>query len=350
MTVIKSDRGWTADETGTSNSVPVGNALASLGETMTRLQSGQAELIGRVDALSKTAKAADASQIGWRDAALGLQSKASATTDGSAIPAFLPDYNARLAHHLQEALIRAQVDCVAMEYRSREWERRCSVADEERDLAASRQQEMVAELTLAQSRLQEALASRSEPGNAPHFAVVPANDGGEPANQREVLGCAATAAGATIDLAFREAELNALRRLPLVRAAEAIARWRRAFGAMFARDPNPLFDRAYYLRHNRDVAVSGIDLFRHYLRYGVAERRQPNAMFDPVWYLERYPDVKEAGLDPLDHFWKFGGSEDRDPHPLFSTRWYLDQFPEVRQSGVNPLAHYLSMAGAAEST
>jgi hypothetical protein len=66
-----------------------------------------------------------------------------------------------------------------------------------------------------------------------------------------------------------------------------------------------------------------------------------SSLFDAAWYLTRNPDVAADGMDPVRHYLLFGGFEGRDPGPDFSTSWYLEQYPDVKQSGMNPLLHYL---------
>lgn len=72
------------------------------------------------------------------------------------------------------------------------------------------------------------------------------------------------------------------------------------------------FDAEYYLSHNKDVAESGMNPLRHFLRYGVNEGRNPSDQFDVTYYLRRYPDVKESGMNPLYHYIKFGKAEGRE--------------------------------------
>lgn len=62
-------------------------------------------------------------------------------------------------------------------------------------------------------------------------------------------------------------------------------------------------------------------------------------MFNEAWYLEKNPDVAAAKLDPVRHYLRFGAAEGRNPHPLFDTRAYLERNPDVAESGVNPLVH-----------
>lgn len=99
-----------------------------------------------------------------------------------------------------------------------------------------------------------------------------------------------------------------------------------------------LFDERYYLRRNPDVQGSGLGPLLHYFAFGAAENRQPNSLFDGAYYRENNP---LAGLNPLVHYLKQGANEGRNPHPQFDTSFYLEQYPEVRAAGWNPLAHFL---------
>ena len=74
-----------------------------------------------------------------------------------------------------------------------------------------------------------------------------------------------------------------------------------------------LFDRAWYLRQNPDVAEDKTDPVRHYLLSGAQEGRDPCRTFSTSGYLEIYPDVRAAGLNPLLHYLKFGRAEGRVP-------------------------------------
>jgi len=55
-----------------------------------------------------------------------------------------------------------------------------------------------------------------------------------------------------------------------------------------------LFDSAWYLRRNPDVAEQGLDPLRHYVEHGIAERRDPNPFFDTNWYLAQTLDLQIA--------------------------------------------------------
>jgi len=61
-----------------------------------------------------------------------------------------------------------------------------------------------------------------------------------------------------------------------------------------------LLDAEFYLRTNPDVVAARMDPFKHYVKYGAAERRQPHPLFDCDAYLRAHPD---AG-NPLVHYSK----------------------------------------------
>ena len=105
--------------------------------------------------------------------------------------------------------------------------------------------------------------------------------------------------------------------------------------------PDPLFDVAYYLAHNPDVAAAGVDPYQHYLTTGWKEGRNPDALFDDRYYLTQNPDVAAAGINPLTHFEQSGWREGRQPSLLFDDAKYLAANPDVRAAGIDPLLHYI---------
>jgi hypothetical protein len=72
-----------------------------------------------------------------------------------------------------------------------------------------------------------------------------------------------------------------------------------------------LFDEAWYLAENEDVAKEGVDPVEHFINHGATEGRNPSPMFDLRQYLEINTDVAAAGMNPLIHFAKFGRAEGR---------------------------------------
>jgi GT2 family glycosyltransferase/glycosyltransferase involved in cell wall biosynthesis len=114
----------------------------------------------------------------------------------------------------------------------------------------------------------------------------------------------------------------------------------RVRGQVDRRRRNPLFDADWYVRSNPDVAVSNMDPYRHYRRFGATEGRDPSPFLDRDWYLLTNPDVAASGMDPIDHYYYVGARDGRDPCLSFHTTCYLTMHPDVRLSGMNPLLHY----------
>lgn len=72
-----------------------------------------------------------------------------------------------------------------------------------------------------------------------------------------------------------------------------------------------------------------------------------SGLFDGAWYLSNNPDVAQAKVDPLLHYLRAGGFEGRDPSPKFCSAFYLNTYTDVKSTQINPLVHYL-MYGKAE--
>ncbi len=72
------------------------------------------------------------------------------------------------------------------------------------------------------------------------------------------------------------------------------------------------------------------------------ERIMRDLFFSNNWYLNRYPDVAMSGIEPIKHYIKYGASEGRDPTSFFSTLQYLLENPDVAASKINPLVHFIT--------
>jgi glycosyltransferase involved in cell wall biosynthesis len=64
-------------------------------------------------------------------------------------------------------------------------------------------------------------------------------------------------------------------------------------------------------------------------------------IFDSDWYLKQYPDIAITGINPIKHFVRRGVFEGRNPSPKFHTNAYLEHYDDVAQVGINPLVHYI---------
>jgi hypothetical protein len=89
-------------------------------------------------------------------------------------------------------------------------------------------------------------------------------------------------------------------------------RLRRAIGIV---RKSPLFDAAWYLAHNNDLASGDIDPAEHYVRHGWREGRRPGPNFDGASYLRANPDVAATHKNPLLHYIEHGMAEGRPLAP-----------------------------------
>lgn len=134
-----------------------------------------------------------------------------------------------------------------------------------------------------------------------------------------------------------------------------------------------MFDKSWYVRHNPDVASSGMDPIQHYVRHGAAEGRDPAENFSTAYYLRSNPDVAASGVNPFRHYIEHGSREGRAARPgiresragstkpksgkrdegtwkrdldiiakssMFDAKFYLKNNPDVAASELEPLAHF----------
>ena len=83
----------------------------------------------------------------------------------------------------------------------------------------------------------------------------------------------------------------------------------------------------------------------HYAAFGARKGRNPNALFDTAWYLLWSPQVAARGINPAVHFHCEGWQANLDPSPRFSTKGYLKAYPALTGGMVNPLSHFLERGG-----
>lgn len=70
----------------------------------------------------------------------------------------------------------------------------------------------------------------------------------------------------------------------------------------------------------------------------VKEWLRNSGLFDAAWYLQRNPDVAASSFDPLDHWCDFGHKEGRDPNAGFQVNEYRRRHPDCFIDR-NPLFH-----------
>ncbi|RXT04509.1 glycosyltransferase [Ammoniphilus sp. CFH 90114] len=135
-------------------------------------------------------------------------------------------------------------------------------------------------------------------------------------------------------------------------------------GVYEGKKPSRSFDTVFYIENNHDVAHSGVNPLFHYIKHGAIEGRQPlpklkdlaldsipikmqiktiknSGLFDEAYYLENNLDVANAKMDPVEHYCYFGWRESRNPSDIFNTKFYLSNNEDVLEAGINPLYHYI---------
>ena len=125
------------------------------------------------------------------------------------------------------------------------------------------------------------------------------------------------------------------------------------------RDPGPNFSSKWYLENYPEARLSGMNPLLHYLRNGMgmghlplpphAPTAEPTHepadnlidpgldLFDPAWYLIVNPDVALAGIDPYQHYLNWGKSEGRLAHSLPIKPYRLASIEHVMQEQLDLL-------------
>lgn len=129
------------------------------------------------------------------------------------------------------------------------------------------------------------------------------------------------------------------------------------WGWLEARDPHPDFSTQAWIARNPEIHASRRNPYLHYLtrpesppplRMSEADVAKTIAdEFDVEWYLERNVDVAKSGTDPIRHYIRYGAKEGRNPNAEFSSAYYLAANPDVAEAGLNPFWHFI-VAGRRE--
>lgn len=110
------------------------------------------------------------------------------------------------------------------------------------------------------------------------------------------------------------------------------------------RDPNPLFDGAWY-RRTYEVPHE-IPPILHYLTVGAGLGFAPGPFFD-VDHYRRRANVKAWNQSDLEHYLTQGWKQPTDPHPIFSCAWYLVRSRLAFGPEWSPFEDYVSRTGDA---
>ena len=115
----------------------------------------------------------------------------------------------------------------------------------------------------------------------------------------------------------------------------ALVHWHR-YGWREGRWPNPYFDPRYYRAHNPDCTG---DPLLHYIQAGEQAGRRPILYFDPAWYRRQH--AVAAGEGCLAHFLPRRHTGLVSPVAEFDGGHYLLENPDVAATGMDPMEHYL---------
>lgn len=101
-----------------------------------------------------------------------------------------------------------------------------------------------------------------------------------------------------------------------------------------------LFDSRFYRRHAPDLGWYRLFPLLHYLRAGWREGRNPHPLFDNDWYLRHY--LGQAPQNPLLHYMSQDWRQGCDPHPLFRSAFFMRHYGRLLRPGQTPLTLYLN--------
>lgn len=114
---------------------------------------------------------------------------------------------------------------------------------------------------------------------------------------------------------------------------------------------NLVFDEAFYLAHNEDVAnAMSLGIFTsglaHYALYGEREGRNPNVFFDEQSYRATNSDVESAIEQQMFtsgymHYRLFGEAENRNPSAWMDIAAYKNVNTDVAANVIGVLDHYM---------
>lgn len=73
----------------------------------------------------------------------------------------------------------------------------------------------------------------------------------------------------------------------------------------------------------------------------IYEMVKKSKLVNEKWYKNNYSDVAISGMDPIKHYIKYGAALGRKPSIRFDVEFYISQVPEIQGTNDNPLVHYL---------
>jgi hypothetical protein len=122
----------------------------------------------------------------------------------------------------------------------------------------------------------------------------------------------------------------------------ALSEHYKAVGWKRGLNPMLYFDVGFYLATNKDVRISGMDPFEHFINYGCWEFRDPHPAFDCQWYYNTYLVGEKTPKEAVYHYSTEGWRRGNSPNPLFWGTWYAKTFMGSLAGLIDPFYHFLT--------
>ena len=108
------------------------------------------------------------------------------------------------------------------------------------------------------------------------------------------------------------------------------------------KDPHPLLNQTFLAAQSEAWVSDFVAL--EFLTDSSKYRLKPHPLFDSAWYLAKNADVAQVGVNPLEHYLQHGHREGRNPNRIFNVAWYRNSLAEIakkKRLQIEPLTHYV---------
>src|SRR5574344_38864 len=131
------------------------------------------------------------------------------------------------------------------------------------------------------------------------------------------------------------------------------------YGWKEGRNPSLNFNTSNYLILNQDCKDGDLCPLVHYCKnckkrlilrsfterpiftdHHMVKILKKTKLFDPLWYLSTYADVAMSGIDPYMHYIKYGWKEGRKVSKFFDTEFYKKEYMDVSLYDFPAIVHY----------
>ena len=98
------------------------------------------------------------------------------------------------------------------------------------------------------------------------------------------------------------------------------------------------FEERWYLAMYRDIALSKVDPFHHFLERGAQEMRNPGPGFDSEFYRDEHRDYRDWGRTPIESFLRFGRANGHQPKGRTKYGRWVARFDELTDADIERMA------------